>query len=74
MKVDLKYVILFIFFVVVMSCTCMTTPAESRSREVPNVNFKLERQINKSNPRKQETMHIFSNMEVPGWKWGKLYA
>ena len=48
--------------------------SENRQRKVPNVNFKLERQINKSNPRKQEMMHIFSNMAVPGWKWDKLYS
>ena len=47
---------------------------EPRERKVPNVSFKLNRQINKSNPRKDEMMHVFSNMEVPGWKWDKLYA
>lgn len=58
---------------VLLSIVCIMK-SENRQRKVPNVNFKLDRQINKSNPRKQEMMHIFSNMEVPGWKWDKLYS
>ncbi len=48
--------------------------SENRMRTVPNVSFKLNRNINNSNPRKQELMHVFSNSEVPGWKWGNVYG
>jgi len=72
MKVNLIYVLLAIIVVLIIVCVMMK--AEPRRRTVPNVGFKLNRQINKSNPRKDELMHVFSNMEVPGWKWGKLYA
>lgn len=71
MKINLLSVIvgmIIILFILYM------TKVEPRLRTVPNINFKLNRQLNKSNPRKQEMMHVFSNMEVPGWKWDKLYA
>ena len=72
MKVNLIQVLLAAAIVLIIVCVMMK--AEPRQRTVPNVDFKLNRQINKSNPRKDELMHIFSNMEVPGWKWDKLYA
>jgi hypothetical protein len=71
MKSGLIYIILTSLVLLTMVCIIKS---ENRQRKVPNVNFKLERQINKSNPRKQEMMHIFSNMAVPGWKWDKLYS
>ena len=71
MKSGLIYIILTSLVLLTMACIMKS---ENRQRKVPNVNFKLERQINKSNPRKQEMMHIFSNMAVPGWKWDKLYS
>ncbi len=71
MKSGLIYIILTSLVLLTMVCIIKS---ENRQRKVPNVNFKLERQINKSNPRKQEMMHIFSNMVVPGWKWDKLYS
>jgi hypothetical protein len=71
MKSGLIYIILTSLVLLTMVCIMKS---ENRQRKVPNVNFKLERQINKSNPRKQEMMHIFSNMAVPGWKWDKLYS
>lgn len=72
MKVNLIQVLLAAAIVLIIVCVMMK--AEPRRRTVPNVDFKLNRQINKSNPRKDELLHIFSNMEVPGWKWDKLYA
>lgn len=72
MKVNLIQVLLATIVVLIIVCVMMK--AEPRRRTVPNVDFKLNRQINKSNPRKDELMHVFSNMEVPGWKWDKLYA
>jgi hypothetical protein len=72
MKVNLIQVLLVVTTVLIIVCVMMK--AEPRRRTVPNVDFKLNRQINKSNPRKDELMHVFSNMEVPGWKWGNLYA
>ena len=71
MKSGLIYIILTSLVLLTMVCIMKS---ENRQRKVPNVNFKLERQINKSNPRKQEMMHIFSNMAVPGWKLDKLYS
>jgi len=72
MKVNLIQVLLVVSIVLII--VCVISKPEPRQRTVPNVGFKLNRQINKSNPRKDELMHVFSNMEVPGWKWGKLYA
>lgn len=72
MKVNLIYVLLAAAVTLIIVCAMMKP--EPRERKVPNVGFKLNRQINKSNPRKDELMHVFSNMNVPGWKWDKLYA
>ena len=72
MKINLIQVLLAVSMILITVCV-MLKP-EPRQRKVPNVSFKLNRQINKSNPRKDEMMYIFSNMEVPGWKWDKLYA
>lgn len=72
MKVNLIQVLIVVSIILIVVCVMMK--AEPRERKVPNVSFKLNRQINKSNPRKDEMMHVFSNMEVPGWKWDKLYA
>ena len=71
MKISLIQVILAVSMILIIVCI-MT--AENRERKVPNINFALNRQINKSNPRKDEMMHVFSNMEVPGWKWGNVYG
>jgi len=72
MKVNLIQILLVTSIVLII--VCVISKPEPRERNVPNVSFKLNRQINKSNPRKDELMHVFSNMDVPGWKWGKLYA
>lgn len=72
MKINLIQVLLVTSVVLIIICVMMK--AESRQRTVPNVDFTLNRQINKSNPRKDELMHVFSNMEVPGWKWGNVYG
>lgn len=72
MKINLIQVLLAVAAVLI--AVCVISKPEPRQRKVPNVSFKLNRQINKSNPRKDEMMHIFANMDVPGWKWGKLYA
>jgi len=72
MKVNLIQV--FLASIVVLIIVCVMMKAEPRQRSVPGVNFNLNREINKSNPRKDEMMHVFSNMEVPGWKWDRLYA
>jgi hypothetical protein len=72
MKINLIQVLLAVAAVLI--AVCVISKAEPRRRTVPNVDFTLNRQLNKSNPRKDEMMHIFSNMEVPGWKWDKLYA
>ena len=72
MKINLIQVLLVVAAVLI--AVCVISKPEPRQRTVPNVNFTLNREINKSNPRKDEMMHIFANMEVPGWKWGKLYA
>jgi hypothetical protein len=69
MKINLLWVI--VGLIIILLCMMKVEP---RLRAVPNINFTLNRQLNKSNPRKQEMMHVFSNMEVPGWKWDKLYA
>lgn len=71
MKVNLIKVLIAVSMILMMVCIMK---AEQRRRTVPNVDFTLNREINKSNPRKDELMHVFSNMEVPGWKWDKLYA
>jgi len=71
MKVNLIKVLLAVSMILIVLCIMK---AEPRRRKVPNVSFKLNRRINKSNPRKQELMHVFSNMEVPGWKWGNVNA
>jgi hypothetical protein len=71
MKINLIQVLLAVAAVLIAVCIMKV---EQRRRTVPNVDFTLNREINKSNPRKDEMMHIFSNMEVPGWKWDKLYA
>lgn len=72
MKVNLIRVLITVSLILIIICVMMK--AESRERKVPDVDFILNREINKSNPRKDELMHVFSGMEVPGWKWGKLYA
>ena len=72
MKVNLIQVLLVVSIILII--VCVISKQEPRQRNVPNVSFKLNRQINKSNPRKDEMMHVFSNMAVPGWKWDKLYA
>lgn len=72
MKVNLIQVLLALFVILIVVCVMMK--AEPRRRTVPNVDFTLNRQLNKLNPRKDEMMHIFSNMEVPGWKWGNVYG
>tara|TARA_B110001450_G_scaffold146406_1_gene136817 strand:+ start:2104 stop:2343 length:240 start_codon:yes stop_codon:yes gene_type:complete len=69
MKVNLLQVLLVVSMILIILCVVRSEP---RRRVIPNVNFKLDRKINKSNPRKQELMHVFSNMEVPGWKWGNV--
>jgi hypothetical protein len=71
MKISLIQVILAVSMILIIVCI-MT--AENRERKVPNINFALNRQINKSNPRKDEMMHVFSNTAVPGWKWGNVYG
>lgn len=71
MKINLLQVIVGVIMILIIMCMMKS---ESRLRSVPNIDFTLNRQLNKSNPRKQEMMHVFSNMEVPGWKWDKLYA
>ena len=71
MKINLIQVLLVVAAVLIAVCVMKV---EQRRRTVPSVDFTLNREINKSNPRKDEMMHIFANMEVPGWKWGKLYA
>lgn len=73
MRINLIQVLLAISAVVLI-IVCVMMKAEPRQRKVPNVSFKLNRQINKSNPRKDEMMHVFANMDVQGWKWDKLYA
>lgn len=72
MKINLIQVLLVA--TVILIVICVTMKAEPRQRTVPNVDFTLNREINKSNPRKDELMHVFSNMEVPGWKWDRLYT
>ena len=71
MKDDLIKVLIAVSMILMAVCIMKV---EQRQRTVPNVDFTLNREINKSNPRKDELMHVFSNMEVPGWKWGNLYA
>lgn len=71
MKINLIKVLIAVSMILMVVCIMK---AEQRRRTVPNVDFTLNREINKSNPRKDELMHVFSNMEVPGWKWGNLYA
>jgi hypothetical protein len=71
MKINLLQVSVAMIMILIIMYMMKTEP---RLRTVPNIDFTLNRQLNKSNPRKQEMMHIFSNMEVPGWKWDKLYA
>mgnify|MGYP006872150724 CR=1 FL=1 len=72
MKINLIQVLLAVSAILIV--VCVISKFEPRRRTVPNVDFALNREINKSNPRKDELMHVFSNMEVPGWKWDKLYA
>lgn len=72
MKINLIHVILNVSIILIIVYYIMK--AENRERKVPNINFTLNRQINKSNPRKDELMHIFSNTAVPGWKWGNVYG
>lgn len=69
MNIILIQVLLAVTILLIVVCVMNS---ENRRRTVPNISFKLNRQINSSNPRKDEMMHIFSNMEVPGWKWGNL--
>ncbi len=69
MKVNLIQLLLIISAILIIVCVMKS---ETRRRIVPNVDFTLNREINKSNPRKDELMHVFSNMEVPGWKWGDV--
>ncbi len=71
MKVNLLTVLFAVSMILIILCIVRSEP---RRRIVPDVNFKLTREINKSNPRKQELMHVFSNMEVPGWKWGDVHG
>ena len=71
MNIILIQVLLVVTILLIVVCVMNS---ENRQRTVPNISFKLNRQINSSNPRKDEMMHIFSNMEVPGWKWGNLSA
>lgn len=74
MKVDLIQVILLVSVMLSIMCIMMKPEPEPSQRTVPNVDFTLNRQLNKSNTRKDEMMHVFSGMEVPGWKWDRLYA
>ena len=69
MKVNLIQILLIVSAILIIVCVMKS---ETRRRIVPNVDFTLNREINKSNPRKDELMHVFSNMEVPGWKWGDV--
>lgn len=71
MKINLVKILLATTLILIIVCMMNS---EDRRRKVPNVGFKLNRKINKSNPRKQELMHVFSNMEIPGWKWGNVYG
>jgi hypothetical protein len=71
MKINLIQVLIAVSMILMAVCIMKV---EQRSRTVPNVDFTLNREINKSNPRKDEMMHIFANMDVPGWKWDKVYS
>ena len=44
---------------------------EKYSRTLPNLNGMSRNEVAS---KKNLPMHEFSNMAVPGWKWGKLYA
>lgn len=69
MKINLIQVLIAVSMILMAVCIMKV---EQRSRIVPNVGFTLNREINKLNPRKDEMMHIFANMDVPGWKWDKV--
>jgi len=71
MKINLIQALIVLSIIVIIVCIMK---AENRERKVPNINFVLNRQTNKSNPRKDELMHVFSNTAVPGWKWGNVYG